>query len=74
MLKKYKTMDLVSDIRMGRNVPEFIISAKIGQEMYDALQELMSIVKIHSEHTGNNFAWAEMEVAESVISKAEGAE
>lgn len=32
-----------------------------------SLKELMSIVKIHSENTDNNFAWAEMAEAEKTL-------
>lgn len=37
-----------------------------------ALKELIQIVEIHSEATGNNFAWAELDVARSVVAKVEG--
>ncbi len=38
--------------------------------MEEALRELTSIVKIHSEATNNNFAWAEIECAEEALKKA----
>ncbi len=39
----------------------------IIEELTDALKELMSVVRIHSEATNTNFAWAEMEEAEKVL-------
>ncbi len=36
-------------------------------DLQHTLKELMSIVKIHSEATDNDFAWAEMEEAERVL-------
>lgn len=41
-------------------------------DMLDALIELGIIVKIHSEATKNNFAWAEMQCAREAIAKATG--
>lgn len=41
-------------------------------EMLEALIELISIVKIHSEATKNNFAWAEVDYAKEIIGKATG--
>lgn len=38
------------------------------KRLKEALEGLMSIVRIHSNETGNNFAWAEMEEAESALS------
>ena len=39
-------------------------------ELIDFSRELVSIVKIHSNATGNNFAWAELESMETAIAKA----
>jgi hypothetical protein len=33
----------------------------------ESLKELMSIVKIHSENSGNDFAWAEMSEANRTL-------
>jgi hypothetical protein len=38
------------------------------QKVIDAMKELVSIVEIHSEHTSNNFAWAELEEAHKALS------
>ena len=35
--------------------------------LVESLKELMSIVKIHSDNTDNNFAWAEMSEAERTL-------
>lgn len=35
--------------------------------LVESLKELMSIVKIHSNNTDNNFAWAEMSEAERTL-------
>jgi hypothetical protein len=44
-------------------------SAVIGEGVStrEALKELVAIVKIHQEATGNNFAWAELEMAEQAL-------
>ena len=36
-------------------------------ELKNSLKELVSIVKIHQKATFNNFAWAELEVANEVL-------
>jgi hypothetical protein len=41
-------------------------------ELLEALKEVISIVKIHSEGTKNNFAWAELDYANEIIKKAVG--
>ena len=41
-------------------------------EVIDAARELISIVKIHSEATENNFAWAELQNLEQASAKAQG--
>jgi hypothetical protein len=41
----------------------------IHDRMVMALRELVSVVRIHSEATDNNFAWAELEECEKVLSK-----
>jgi hypothetical protein len=40
-------------------------------EIEKALRELMSIVRIHSDATDENFAWAEMQYAEEVLRAAQ---
>ena len=42
-------------------------------EMIDAASELVSIMKIHSNATDNNFAWAELQNLEETIAKAKEA-
>lgn len=37
--------------------------------LLSALYELTTIVKIHSETTGNNFAWAEVSEAEALLNE-----
>lgn len=39
-------------------------------ELLEACQELVSIIKIAQNSLQNNFAWAELEVAEKAIEKA----
>lgn len=41
-------------------------------ELLAALKELVSIVRIHTNATGNNFAWAEMDEAKAVIASVKG--
>ena len=43
---------------------------KMEEELKEALKELLSIVKMHSKATDNNFAWAEVECAEEVLARA----
>ena len=38
-------------------------------ELVGALIELKSIIDIHSKSTGNNFAWAELELVDEVLKK-----
>ena len=38
------------------------------KHLKDTLRELVAIVKIHRDCTGNNFAWAELEEAEIALS------
>ena len=40
-------------------------------DMAEALRELKSIVNIHSHVTRNNFAWAEVEQADDVLTRYE---
>ena len=39
----------------------------VVRQLVDALEQLMSIVKIHSKATSNNFAWAEMDFAKEAL-------
>lgn len=45
---------------------------KAAPKMRDALTELVSIVGIHSQATGKNFAWAEISEACKVLAEANG--
>jgi hypothetical protein len=59
----------------GMTVEQNEINARLiaaAPELLEALKELLGIVRIHSEATNNNFAWAEVEYAEEVIAKATG--
>lgn len=38
------------------------------KHLKQALSELVSIVEIHSKHTKNNFAWAEIDFAKEALS------
>ncbi len=38
-----------------------------NKRLQDALRELISIVEIHTNATGNNFAWAELEEARMAL-------
>ena len=42
------------------------------QELLEALRQLCSIVEIHQDATGNNFAWAELPDAFEALKKWEG--
>lgn len=42
------------------------------QELVEALRQLCSIVEIHQDATGNNFAWAELPDAFETLAKWEG--
>lgn len=39
--------------------------------LQDALRELVSIVEIHADATGNNFAWAELVEARAALAEQE---
>lgn len=39
------------------------------KHLKEALRDLVSITKIHSKATGNNFAWAELEEAEKALNQ-----
>lgn len=54
----------------GMRLATQINEALMGEhgKLVEALKELMSIVKIHSEGTNNNFAWAEMDHAKQILS------
>lgn len=43
---------------------------EMWDEMLETLIELISIVKIHSEATKNNFAWAEVDGAKKILERA----
>ena len=40
-------------------------------ELLEALKQMVSIVVIHSNATGNNFAWAELDEARAAIAKCQ---
>ena len=44
--------------------------AEMFDEMVGALNELTSIIKIHSEATKNTFAWAEVDCAKETLDRA----
>ena len=46
--------------------------AKLVDELVEALEDILSIVDIHSRSTNNNFAWAEKHFARLVLAKAKG--
>ena len=54
----------------GSNASSLAIeSANQIKHLKDCLRELVSITKIHSDATGNNFAWAELEESEKALSQ-----
>lgn len=61
--------DNVIDINNNEANAKLIAAAP---NLLEALEELMSIVNIHSKGTNNNFAWAEMDFAQKAINKAKG--
>lgn len=51
-------------------VGEYVLFDDAKQQidwLVESLKELMSIVRIHSDNTENNFAWAEMSEAERTL-------
>jgi hypothetical protein len=42
----------------------------VVKQLVEALEQLMSIVTIHSRATSNNFAWAEMDEAKEALAAA----
>ena len=51
-------------------VTELEKKAEMFDEMVGALNELTSIIKIHSEATKNTFAWAEVDHAKVILERA----
>ena len=45
----------------------------VVHQLVEALEQLMSIVKIYSRATSNNFAWAEMDFAKEALAAAKDA-
>lgn len=45
----------------------------VVHQLVEALEQLMSIVKIYSRATSNNFAWAEMDFAKEALAAAKEA-
>lgn len=78
-MKRFKALNFEYDDEMGTGTALDIVESAEGefvkyedakQQMdwlVEPLKELMSIVKIHSENTDNNFAWAEMSEAERTL-------
>lgn len=46
------------------------IAPTVVRQLVEALEQLMSIVTIHSTATSNNFAWAEMDFAKEALATA----
>ena len=51
-------------------ITELEKKAEMFDEMVGALNELTSIIKIHSEATKNTFAWAEVGCAKEILDRA----
>ena len=51
-------------------ITELEKKAEMFDEMVGALNELTSIIKIHSEATKNTFAWAEADCAKEILDRA----
>jgi hypothetical protein len=49
------------------NINEVKEYIKYCKKLESALKEMVSITKIHSNATSNNFAWAELEEAEKLL-------
>lgn len=45
----------------------------VVKQLIEALEQLMSIVTIHSRSTSNSFAWAEMDEAKAALAAAKEA-
>lgn len=58
---------------VSTGLPDSLASEAANQirHLKVALQELVSIVEIHSSATGNNFAWAELEEARLSLNPGE---
>lgn len=78
----YKGMQYANAESYNQIRPDFIERNKLTAPLYkhptpavvaqlvEALEQLMSIVKIHSRATSNNFAWAEMDFAKEALAAA----
>ena len=78
-MKRYKVLNFEYDDAMGTGTALDIVESDEGEFvkyeeakqqidwLVESLKELMSIVKIHSDNTDNNFAWAEMSEAERTL-------
>lgn len=49
------------------------VNTAVVKQLVDALEQLMSIVTIHSKATSNSFAWAEMDEAKAALAAAKEA-
>ena len=70
-MKRYRLVDVHSDdeswSELKENTQGEWVRYSEANIVVEALKELMSIVKIHSNNTDNNFAWAEMSEAEKAL-------
>ncbi len=59
---------------LERNKPlgdQLVDAINQRDELLEALKQMVSIVVIHSNATGNNFAWAELDEARAAIAKCQ---
>lgn len=70
-MKRYRLVDIHNDDESFSELKETPdgewVKFSDANMILESLKELMSIVKIHSRHTDNNFAWAEMSEAERTL-------
>ena len=72
--KRVALIDLNGDF-LGYAVGGKITTKKdaLVAQLVEALEQLMSIVTIHSKATSNSFAWAEMDEAKAALAAAKEA-
>lgn len=58
---------LVKDVDKYKKKAEKIL--RYTEEIEEALEQLISIVEIHSNASNNNFAWAELEFAKESLTR-----
>jgi hypothetical protein len=66
--KKDREVQLRS-LSEGREGSLSLEAANQIKHLKDCLRDLVSITKIHSKATGNNFAWAEIEESEKALNQ-----